>query len=85
MMGANRREFLGRTGLARAAATIGLAWEATGQDRATDREDATPRGGARVDQTRLFGIIISQGNAVSTARSRYNPVMVWRPESPLGS
>ena len=43
-MGANRREFLG---LAAAAATIGLAMAAEGQDRAADREDAAPSDGAR--------------------------------------
>ena len=46
-MGSNRREFLGRTGLAGADATIGLAMAAEGQDRAADREDAAPKDGAR--------------------------------------
>ncbi len=39
-MGPNRRGFLGQSGLAGAAAAIGLAGAAAGQDRRGDREDA---------------------------------------------
>ncbi len=46
-MVSNRRVFLGRTGLAGAAATIGLAMAAEGQDRRADAGDAAPRDGAR--------------------------------------
>ncbi len=46
-MGSNRREFLGRSALTGAAATIGLAMAAEGQDRRADAGDAAPRGGAR--------------------------------------
>ena len=43
----NRRDFLGRSGLAGAAAMLGRAGAASGQDRPADREDADPRGAAR--------------------------------------
>lgn len=43
-MGQNRREFLGRCGLAGAAATLGLAGAVAGQDRTADQEDAAARG-----------------------------------------
>jgi L-ribulose-5-phosphate 3-epimerase len=46
-MGTNRREFLGRTGIVGAAATIGLAGAAGGQPTPRDGEDAPARGPAR--------------------------------------
>ena len=46
-MGLNRREFLGRSGLAGAGATLGLAGAVMGQDRPADREDAAPRDASR--------------------------------------
>jgi sugar phosphate isomerase/epimerase len=46
-MGENRREFLGRSGLAGAAATLGLASAGVGQDRPVGRGGLAPRGAAR--------------------------------------
>ena len=46
-MGSNRRGFLGRTGLAGAAAAIGLAGATSGQDRPGEGAIAARPGGAR--------------------------------------